>query len=142
MNAYEQRSDVRRNIRVALAIVLTALVAGQAWFAIDPQPGAVTRAVQGANAPFMSAWALLLLAGVAGTFWLSCFLIRSALPGKARGTLPSVLGGASPFCLVAGVLTGMLAEGAAIAVLLAMAAHWFTPKGAADGRPEPSVPHT
>lgn len=128
MNVYEQRSDVRRNLKTALTIVLASLVIGQVWFAIDPQPGAVTRSIRAADEPFVSAWALLLAAGVTGVFFLSRFLIRSALPDVKRGTLAATLGGASPLCLVAGVLTGMLAEGAAVAVLLAVAARWFTPK--------------
>jgi hypothetical protein len=128
MNVYEQRSDVRANVKALLTLVLTALVAGQVWFAIDPRPEVLTRVVRGANEQFMSAWALLLGASVAGAFILSRFLIGSALTGTRRGKVPAVLGGASPLCLLAGVLTGMLAEGAAIAVLLAVAARWFTPK--------------
>lgn len=128
MNVYEQRSDVRANVKTLLTLVLAGLVAGQIWFAIDPRPEVLTRVVKGANEQFMSAWALLLGASAAGVFFLSRFLIRSALPDTKRGKVPAVLGGASPLCLLVGALTGMVAEGAAIAVLLAVAARWFTPK--------------
>lgn len=124
----DQRADARRYVRGLLTVVLTALVAGQTWFAIDPRPEVVTRAVRGASDQFMSAWVLLLAASVAGAFVLSRFLIRSAMPDIPPAKVPAVLGGVAPFCLLAGVLTGMLAEGAAAAILFAVAVRWFTPK--------------
>ncbi|MBE4720500.1 hypothetical protein [Pseudarthrobacter sp. AB1] len=124
MNVYEQVSDVRRNVRTALTVAVAVVVGVQVWYAIDPQLGPVTRAVSRAEDPFVSAWAVLLAAAVVGVFALARFVVGAALPVTRRGKVPALLGTAAVLALLAGVFTGMLAEGAAVAVLLAVVSSW------------------
>lgn len=133
MNVYEKVSDVRTNIRAALTVVISTVIAGQAWYAIDPQPGPLTRAVRNADDPFISGWVLLLAAAAAGIVLLAWFVVGAALPKTSRGKTPAVIGTTAVVALFAGAVTGLLAEGAAVALLLAVASSWVVPKPAATG---------
>lgn len=133
MNVYEQTSDVRRNLQNLFTILLTVIVAGQVWFAIDPRPEQLTRVVQRADEVFVSAWALLLAAAVVGTFFLARFAVHAALPQRRRGKVSLMFGVSAVAALLAGAITGMLAEGSLIAVALAVGSNWTARKSEAAG---------
>ena len=133
MNAYEETSDVRRNVRVGLSLLITIAMVGQAWSAISPQPGPITRAVSRADDPFVSSWAVLLVAALVGVYAIVHYIVASAIPAEKRAKLPTLIGALAVTVLAAGTAVSMLAESTAVAFLLAFASFWLPQNEKATG---------
>lgn len=123
----------RKTARTALSLFITAVIAVQCWYSIDPQPGPLTRAVVRADASLISAWAFLLAAAAAGLYVMVRFIVGSALPERRRGRGQTLLGVTAVIVLASGTLAGFPAEAAAVAVLAAVASTWVPPKSEASG---------
>lgn len=133
MNAYEETSDVRRNVRVGLSLLITIAIVGQAWYAINPQPGPITRAVSRADDPFVSSWALLLVGALVGVYVIVQYIVAAAIPATKRAKLPTVIGALAVTVLAAGTAVSMMAESTAVAFLLAFTSYWLPQKDKTAG---------
>lgn len=133
MSAGTSKTGARRTTRAALSLLITAVMAVQCWYAIDPQPGPVTQAVVRADESFISAWAVLLGVAAVGLFVMVRFIVGSALPERRRGRGQTPLGVTAVIVLAAGTLAGFPAEAAAMAVLAAVASTWVPQKSEASG---------